>query len=52
MNQETNLPPQAADYGEAGRAQVHAALMDVYTTHCQPPELTSHHMLAALLQLS
>lgn len=27
---------------EAGGAQVHAALMDVYTTHYQPPEPRNH----------
>lgn len=32
---------------EAGGAQVHAALMDVYTTHYQPPE-PRNHMLPAL----
>lgn len=31
---------------EAGGAQVHAALMDVYTTHYQPPE-PRNHMLPA-----
>lgn len=46
MNQEAILPPQAADCGGAGGAQVHAALMDVYTTHYQPPELRNHMLPA------
>lgn len=42
MNQEAVLPPPAVDCAEAGGAQDHAALMDVYTAHYQPPEPRNH----------
>lgn len=43
MNQEAILPLRAA---VCGGAQIHAALVDVFTSDDQPPE---HHMLTKRL---